>query len=198
MLKIGITGGIGSGKSTVCHLFSLLGIPVYDADSRAKILMNSDPEIIKSVKKHFGKETYDKEDNLNRKLLGSIVFNDLKKLNLLNSIIHPEVQKDHERWHLKQENCSYTIKEAALLFESGSYKKLDLIILVSAPLELRIQRTMQRDHTTRSEVMARLKKQWPETRRKKTAQLFLLNDEQHSIIEQVSSLHAYLCNLASK
>lgn len=193
MLKVGITGGIGSGKSTVCRLFALMGIPVYDADSRAKALMTTNASLVKSVKKYFGAEVYDNDGNLNRKLLGSIVFNDKKKLNLLNSLVHPVVQKDHEQWHRKQKNCPFTIKEAALLFESGSYKKLDLIITITAPLPLRIERAMKRDHATRKEVMARLKKQWTDAQRKKAADFIISNDERDSLIQKVEVLYNMIC-----
>ncbi len=193
MLKVGITGGIGSGKSTVCRLFALMGIPVYDADSRAKALMTTNASLVKSVKKYFGAEVYDNDGNLNRKLLGSIVFNDKKKLNLLNSLVHPVVQKDHEQWHRKQKNCPFTIKEAALLFESGSYKKLDLIITITAPLPLRIERAMKRDHATRKEIMARLKKQWTDAQRKKAADFIISNDERDSLIQKVEVLYNMIC-----
>lgn len=193
MLKVGITGGIGSGKSTVCRLFALMGIPVYDADSRAKALMTTNASLVKSVKKYFGAEVYDNDGNLNRKLLGSIVFNDKEKLNLLNSLVHPVVQKDHEQWHRKQKNCPFTIKEAALLFESGSYKKLDLIITITAPLQLRIERAMKRDHATRKEVMARLKKQWTDAQRKKAADFIISNDERDSLIQKVEVLYNMIC-----
>lgn len=189
MLKVGITGGIGSGKSTVCRLFALMGIPVYDADSRAKALMTTNASLVKSVKKYFGADVYDKSGKLNRKLLGSRVFNDKEKLNLLNSLVHPVVQKDHELWHRKQKNCPFTIKEAALLFESGSYKKLDLIITVTSPLPLRIERAMKRDNTTRKEVMARLKKQWTDAQRKKAADFIISNNERDSLIQSVEVLY---------
>lgn len=195
MLKIGITGGIGSGKSTVCRLFALHNIPVYDADSRAKWLMSSDTGLINAIKKYFGREVYDQQGNLNRKFLGDIVFHNREKLSQLNKLVHPAVIKDHQRWHEKQKNCPYTLKEAALMFESGSYKKLDLTILVTAPMELRIQRAMARDNNSREEILSRLKKQWSEAQRKKLADLIIMNDEKHSLIEQVNHIHQQLSQL---
>ena len=189
MLKAGITGGIGSGKSTVCRLFALLGIPVYDADSRAKWLMTGDPQLVAAVKKNFGSNMYAADGTLNRQALAARVFSDTAQLQLLNSLVHPAVLKDHEAWHRKQQNVPYTLKEAALLFESGSYKKLDTVILVSAPEELRIQRAMQRDGSTREAIVQRLKNQLSEGERKKRSDHIILNDGEHSLIEQVLRLH---------
>ena|SRR5665213_1208387 len=142
MLRIGITGGIGSGKSTVSNIFSVLGIPVYDSDSASKRLMEEDTELKKKIIQSFGEESYSK-GNLNRKYLSEQVFTDQKKIELLNSIVHPATIKDAEEWMIKQK-APYTIKEAALIFESGSNKLLDLVIGVSSPLPLRIERTIQR------------------------------------------------------
>lgn len=192
MLKLGITGGIGSGKSTACRLFELLGIPVYYADPRAKALMNEDVQLRKALIKTFGEEVYSAQQELNRAHLSSLVFNNQTKLKQLNALVHPAVAKDYERWHKQQKNVPYTLKEAALLFESGSYKKLDAVIVVNSPLELRITRTMQRDGSTREAILQRINNQLSDKERNRLGQYFLNNDEEHSLIEQVVKLHQQL------
>lgn len=192
MLKLGITGGMGSGKSTACRLFELLGIPVYYADPRAKALMNEDVQLRKALIKTFGEEVYSAQQELNRAHLSSLVFNNPTKLKQLNALVHPAVAKDYERWHRQQKNVPYTLKEAALLFESGSYKKLDAVIVVNSPLELRITRTMQRDGSTREAILQRINNQLSDKERNQLGQYFLQNDEEHSLIEQVVKLHQQL------
>lgn len=192
MLKLGITGGMGSGKTTACRLFELWGIPVYYADIRAKALMTEDAALRKALTGLFGKEIYLADGALNRPHLAGLVFQNEPMLNKLNSLVHPAVKHDYERWHLKQKNVPYTIKEAALMFESGSYKQLDAVITVTAPIELRIQRTMQRDRTTREAVLHRIRHQLGETERNRRAQYVLHNNEHHSLIEQVAFLHQQL------
>lgn len=192
MLKLGITGGIGSGKSTACRLFELLGIPVYYADPRAKALMNEDVQLRKALIKTFGEEVYSAQQELNRAHLSALVFNNPTKLKQLNALVHPAVAKDYERWHKQQKNVPYTLKEAALLFESGSYKKLDAVIVVNSPLELRITRTMQRDGSTREAILQRINNQLSDKERNRLGQYFLNNDEEHSLIEQVVKLHKQL------
>ncbi|MCB0661361.1 MAG: dephospho-CoA kinase, partial [Saprospiraceae bacterium] len=147
-LKVGITGGIGSGKTTVCKIFEKFGIPVYYADFRAKQLMITQPEIVDTVKKIFGEEAYSSDGELNRPHIAQIAFNNPEKLQQLNAIVHPAVHKDSEDWHLAQD-APYTLNEAALMVESGGYKRMDKLIVVTAPLEIRIQRVMDRDHVTR-------------------------------------------------
>jgi len=187
MLKVGLTGGIGSGKSTVAKIFETLGIPIYYADDAAKHLMNTDPGIRDVIIQHFGKESYN-EGQLNRKHIASIVFNDEKKLELLNSITHPATISHANEWIQKQ-TTPYIIKEAALLFESDAYKSLDKIIGVSAPLELRIERTIQRDHVTREEVVKRISRQMNEEEKMKRCDFVLINDEKELLIPQVMELH---------
>ena len=194
MLKLGITGGMGSGKTTACRLFELWGIPVYYADARAKALMTEDPALRKDLIRTFGKDIYHADGTLNRPYLAGLVFENEPMLKKLNGLVHPAVNQDHERWHLKQKNVPYTLKEAALLFESGSYKQLDAVITVTAPLELRIKRTMQRDRTTRDAVLNRIRHQLSEAERNSRAQYVLHNNEQHSLIEQVAQLHQELCS----
>lgn len=189
MLKIGITGGIGSGKSTVCALFASLGTPIYDADAAAKWLMQNDPYMRQQLIARFGTETYDDNGNLNRPRLAQIVFGDAQKLHLLESIVHPAVLLHAQIWLDQYQHLPYTIKEAALLFESGSYQQLDKIVLVYAPLELRIARTMKRDAATREMVLARIEKQMPDEEKLKRADYIIYNDEQHELLPQVLQLH---------
>ncbi len=187
MLRIGLTGGIGSGKSTVAKVFETLGIPVYYADAEAKRLMNENSEIKEKLIKEFGEETY-LNGQLNRKHLSSIVFNDSYKLDLLNSIVHPVTIRDAEEWMHKQ-NSPYTIKEAALLFESGSVVNLDKVIGVYAPAETRIMRVMKRDGVSKEEVMNRINNQMQEEIKMRLCDYIITNDEKHSVIEQVLALH---------
>ncbi|SEM37261.1 dephospho-CoA kinase [Chitinophaga rupis] len=191
MLKIGITGGIGSGKSTVAKIFELLGIPVYYADAAAKDIMNRDPELKAQVQQHFGADVYDSNGQLDRKRLGNIVFNDQEKLQLLNSLVHPATIRDSEQWSLRQKS-PYVLKEAALLFESESFHYLDKVIGVSAPQPLRILRVMQRDKVSRNEVFARMHKQMDETIKMRLCDYVIYNDEQQMVIPQVLKLHEEL------
>ena len=151
-LQIGITGGIGSGKSTVCRVFSTLGVPVYDADSRAKSLMTTDGILMSQIKKEFGTLSFRSDGTIDREYLAQTVFQDKEKLAELNKLIHPRVALDFERWVSEQKN-DYVLKEAALLFEAKSHQLLDKIIVVHAPAEVRIKRVLQRDpQRTRQQV----------------------------------------------
>lgn len=160
---IGLTGGIGSGKTTIANHFVKANIPVYIADDEARKITQS-PEIIEEIKQKFGSEIFD-DAILNREKLSKIVFSDPEKLKQLNAIIHPAVKKHFQDWVLKHKNAPYVIYEAAILFESGSYKNCDLIITVTAPLESRIQRVIQRDKTTREQVLKRINAQWNDEQR---------------------------------
>lgn len=193
-LRIGLTGGIGSGKSTVAKVFEVLGIPVYYADEAAKHLMNEDPQLREQLLQHFGPGTYD-NGVLNRKYLAGIVFNDPTQLELLNSLVHPVTIRDGERW-MAQQTSPYAIKEAALIFESGSQSHLDHVIGVSAPDALRIHRTMQRDHITRDEVIARMGKQIKQVIKMRLCDFVIYNDEQQALMPQVMQLHEKLLALA--
>lgn len=195
MLKIGLTGGIGSGKSTVAKIFELLGIPVYYADDAAKKLMNEDEELKTAIQKQFGKEAY-KEGKLNRDFLATTVFNDEAQLALLNAIVHPATIRDAQNW-MQQQTAPYTIKEAALIFESGSGENLDYIIGVYAPAALRIKRTMDRSNISREAVLQRMSKQIDENIKMKLCDFVLVNDEQQMLIPQVLQLHEKLCNLSA-
>lgn len=194
MVRVGLTGGIGSGKSTVAHVFEILGIPVYYADREAKRLMNEDPEIRQQLITHFGEEAY--ADNvLDRRFIAEIVFKDKEKLQLLNSLVHPVTIARAEEWMLKHKT-PYVIKEAALIFESGSQENLDYVIGVSAPLNLRIQRTMKRDGVSREEVLNRMQNQIQESIKMRLCDFVVRNDEQHLVLPQVLALHEKLKRLA--
>jgi len=189
MQHLGITGGIGSGKTTVCKIFETLGIPVYYADDRAKYLMSHDPVLIAGIIELFGSEAFLEPHLLNRAHIAQVAFNDKEKLNQLNALVHPAVAQDGLNWQAAQHNVPYTLKEAALLFESGSYRTLDKIIVVAAPLELRIQRVMARDEAKREEVEARISKQMPEAEKVKLADFVINNDGKSPLISQVMAIH---------
>ena len=194
MIKVGLTGGIGSGKSTVAKVFEVLGIPVYYADDAAKQLMNEDENLKEKITKQFGNQVYT-DGKLNRKYLSEIVFNNPEKLALLNSLVHPATLKDAELW-MQQQTTPYAIKEAALIFESGAQQHLDYVIGVTAPAPLRIHRTMQRDAITREEVIARMDKQMDDTIKMKLCDFVIYNDEQEMLLPQVIALHEKLLKLA--
>jgi len=201
MLRIGITGGIGSGKSTVAKIFEVLAAPVYYADDAAKRLMNEDESLQQKIAENFGADIFENKQ-LNRALLASRVFNDPAKLSLLNSIVHPLTIADAEQW-MKQvakngnKKTPYALKEAALLFESGAQKKLDYVIGVNAPYKLRLQRAMQRDNLSKEEVEARMARQMDETKKMNLCNFIITNDEVQLLIPQVVELHRKLTELKS-
>ena len=190
MLKIGITGGIGSGKSTVAKVFEVLGIPVYYADNAAKKLMNEDEKLKEKVQLQFGSHVY-KDGKLDRKKLSEIVFNNPEKLALLNALVHPATLKDAEKW-MQSQSTAYSLKEAALIFESGAHENLDYVIGVTAPAPLRLQRTMQRDGIAREDVISRMDKQMDETIKMKLCDFVIKNDEQEMLLPQILKLHEKL------
>ena len=187
MLKIGLTGGIGSGKSTVAKVFELLQVPVYYADEASKRLYHTDKALMADLKKYFGEDVYT-NDQLNRSRLAEMVFNDPQKLELLNSLVHPPTLRDAEEWMLKQ-TAPYIIKEAALLFESGSVAGLDYVIGVKAPQHIRIKRVMDRDGVTREQVLSRMDKQLDEEIKMRLCDFIIDNSEQQLVIPQVLELH---------
>lgn len=198
ILKIGITGGIGSGKTTVCHIFETLGIPVYYADDRAKALMTENLELIKSIKNLFGEGAYLPDGALNRKHIADIAFHNPLKLNELNALVHPAVWLDGEQWHNAQTQAPYTLKEAALLFESGGHVLLDKIITVVAPVETRIERVLLRGGSalTRSDIEARIAKQLPDEEKIKQSDFVIWNDGTQALIPQVLAIHQALLHLS--
>ncbi|UXE65547.1 MAG: dephospho-CoA kinase [Chryseotalea sp. WA131a] len=189
-LQIGITGGIGSGKSMVCKIFGCLGIPVYDADSRAKSIMTTDGILVEQIKKEFGSLSYDADGGLNRSFLSSAVFGNAEKLKKLNELVHPRVALDGDQWTAEQIGKKYVVREAALLFESGSYKKMDKIIVVTAPEPLRVKRVLVRDkQRTEEEVLKIIRNQIKEEEKVKKADFVLRNDETELLVPQVINLH---------
>jgi dephospho-CoA kinase len=192
MRSIGLTGGIGSGKSIVAKIFRTLGVPVLDADALAKKIMLENEAVKAQILAAFGTESYN-DQGLNRSFISNIVFKDPFQLEVLNSIVHPATIEAGKKWALEQ-NAPYTIKEAALFFESGSADGMDLIIGVYAPDALRIQRVMHRDQTSREEVLNRMKHQISQTIKMKLCDKVIVNDEQSLLIPQVLKLHKLLCN----
>jgi len=189
-LQIGVTGGIGAGKSIVCRIFNCLGIPVYDADGHAKELMTTDVILISNIKKEFGELSFGTDGSLNRNYLSRTVFNNNEKLSKLNSLVHPRVGADYSRWVERHKKYPYVIKEAALLFEAGSYKLLDKVIVVHAPETLRIQRVLVRDpHRNEDQVRAIIDKQIPDDQKLDRADFVIRNDERELLVPQVVELH---------
>jgi len=195
-LRIGLTGGIGSGKTTVARIFELLGVPVYYADDAAKRLMNEDEELKTAIKEQFGAASY-KNDQLDTGYLATRVFNDPIKLEVLNSLVHPATIRDAGSW-MNAQRSQYTIKEAALIFESGSADQLDYVIGVSAPLALRIRRTVDRNHISEQEVRKRINNQLDEDMKMKLCDFVVYNNEEQLLIPQVIELHRKLLSLAAE
>jgi dephospho-CoA kinase len=193
VLKIGITGGIGSGKSTIAKIFGLLDVPIYYADAATKNLYHTNKNLKESLKQHFGDDIYI-NGLLNKSLLASIIFNDPVKLELLNSLVHPITHQDAENWMAKQK-APYVIKEAALLFESGSARTLDYIIGVYSPKHVRLKRAMQRDNASKDEILHRMDRQIDEDIKMKLCDFIIINNEQQMIIPQVIKLHQHFLSL---
>lgn len=196
MLKIGITGGIGTGKSTVCRIFETLGIPVFYADQEAKNLSTQDAAVVHAIKKIFGEDIY-AGGALRSKEVAAIVFQEPAKLAQLNAIIHPAVRLKFESWVMQQKEAPYVLKEAALIYESGSDTLLNAVIVVTAPEKLRIERIAKRDQLPAEAIRSRMKNQWPEDEKIKRAKFIINNDEQRMIIPQVLSIHRTLLNQSS-
>lgn len=195
-IKIGVTGGIGSGKSTVCRMFSILGIPVYDSDARAKELMERDAGLAEQIKGVFGKEAYD-GDKPDRAFLAAKVFADKTALAMLNSLVHPAVMRDFNAWAAQQDS-PYVILESAIILDAGLSGHLDGVVTVSAPEELRIERTMARDNACRTKVEARIANQMTDREREKLADHVIRNDERESVWAQVLELDRVFRNKAEK
>lgn len=188
MLKVGVTGGIGSGKTVVCRIFRVLGIPVFDADTAAKKLMQHDRTLAAAIREAFGDEAYLPDGGLNRTYLSAKVFTNREALERLNALVHPAAIKAANDWAALQ-HAPYTVKEAALLFESGSYRHNDVNILVTAPEAVRILRVMQRDGITEDQVKARMARQLSDDVKTGLADYIIVNDDKTAIIPQVLALH---------
>jgi dephospho-CoA kinase len=195
MKKVGITGGIGAGKSIVCEAFRQLGVHVYNADERAKNLITHDKNLVGRIVEKFGAESYNTLGQLNRGYLADVVFKDKKKLEILNSIVHPAVEVDFVRWSENYSHTKYIIKEAALLVESGSYKRLDYVINVSAPEVLRIKRVLLRDpQRSINDVKDIISRQLSDIEREKISAFVIKNDETSLLLPQVLKIHEFIIN----
>lgn len=193
-LRVGITGGIGSGKSTVCRIFQELGVPIYYADIRAKWLMSYEEELIQGIVEIFGPSAYTEDGKYDRPYVAQIAFTNPDKLLALNALVHPAVEKDSRAWHEQQamKGAPYTLKEAALMIESGSHLKLDVLLVVTAPEQLRIERVMERDNLSAEQVQSRINSQLPEAEKVKLADYVINNDGEHLLLPQVMAIHRQL------
>ena len=187
---VGLTGGIGSGKTTAAGFFKKLGIPIYIADDRAKFLMNNSEDIKREIQNLLGADAYTSE-GLNRPYVAKKVFSDKNLLAKLNNIVHPEVDKDFKEWYEAQAS-PYVIKEAAILFENGGYKKCDYIVVVTAPLEDRVERVIKRDKVSSAEVLKRINNQWPDVRKISLSDAVINNTALSQLEPQVKRIHNHL------
>ncbi|NUM50382.1 MAG: dephospho-CoA kinase [Flavobacteriales bacterium] len=194
MIKVGVTGGIGSGKSMVCKIFETLQIPVFYADLVAKEIAVNDLQVVEQIKQNFGKNIYTSQGELNRKILSEIVFNSESKLQLLNQIIHPAVAKAFNNFENKNNNAPYIVKEAAILIESGAYKNIDKIIVITAPLKQRIERVMKRDGVLEQDVLQRISKQFPEEKLIQFAHFVVNNKDGAMLLPQIIEIHRLILN----
>jgi len=190
MLKIGLTGGIGSGKTTVARIFEVLGIPVYYADQAAKDLMNQDPELKQQILDTFGPQSY-RDGKIDRAFLAAQVFGDPEKLALLNALVHPATLRDADNW-MKRQTTPYAVKEAALIFEAGMEKYFDYVIGVSAPESLRLERAMQRDQSSSENIVQRMQQQMDEDEKIARCDWVVVNDGKQAILPQVMRIHQLL------
>lgn len=188
-ILVGLTGGIGSGKSTVAKIFQILGIPTYFADDRAKWLMANEPQLIHDLKSAFGPDSYLEDGSVNRVYLSKEVFSDPEKVKKINSLVHPAVGKDFKNW-VSQQNSPYVLKEAALIFETGSNKDLDYVINVSSPLKVRISRVLMRDsHRSEEQINQIIDKQMPDETKNEMADFIIKNVDNKLLIPQVLKIH---------
>ena len=191
MKIVGVTGGIGSGKTTVCRIFELLRVPVFYADHEAKKLYN-DPKIKSKVVKLFGKEILDNDGEIKKKDLAEIIFNDKKSLARINALIHPAVRQRFKVWMKQQKGAKYVIKEAAIMIESGACKYIDFLISVISPKSLRIKRVINRDKVNILDIKKRINEQLSDAKRKQLSDSVIVNDDKNSLIEQVLKVHALI------
>ncbi|PWK77903.1 dephospho-CoA kinase [Mucilaginibacter oryzae] len=196
MLKVGLTGNIGSGKTTIAKVFELLGVPVFYADDEAKKVMVTDDVLIAGIKQAFGNEAYRGDGSLNRKYISNIVFNNKAELDKLNALVHPAVFRAFEQFDGLHQAAPYVIREAAILFESGSYKMCDRAIMITAPLETRINRVMLRDKLSRADVESREARQMPQDEKVKLANDVIINDGKQLVIPQILRLHELYLSLS--
>lgn len=194
---VGLTGGIGSGKTTIGKIFSWLGVPVYEADAASKTIIDTDKELQGKLQALLGKDIVQANGKIDRQQMATLIFGNEALLKQTNALIHPAVGEDFTRWYQSQES-DYVIKEAAILFESGSYRQCDKIVVVEAPEELRIERVMARGNTSREEVLARMRNQWPQEQKVELADYVIHNDQRNSVIKQVLAIHEDLIRQANQ
>ena len=194
MLKIGVTGGIGSGKSTVCRIMENLGVPIFYSDNEAKHLLNEDKDLKAEVIKLYGSDMYNAEGNLDRPRMATLVFNNPKAMESITAIVHPRVNQRFNEWVLKHDKAPYVVKEAAVLFESGAYHDLDKIINVFAPKENRIKRVLERDGSLRQDIEKRMRFQYSDEERNKLADFIIINEQKEELLPQVMELHEIFLN----
>lgn len=188
-LLVGITGGIGAGKSLISRIFSLLGVPIYNADNRAKWLMAHDATLKKRINAQFGESAYTATGELNSSYLAEKVFADPTQTEKINQLVHPAVCQDFTDWANRQV-ADYVLKEAALLFETGTYRELDVTVHVTAPQEMRIDRVMKRDRQrSRQQILQIMEKQWGDAKKNSLATYILPNDEKELVIPRVLEIH---------
>ncbi|MBU1822631.1 MAG: dephospho-CoA kinase [Bacteroidetes bacterium] len=188
-IQVGVTGGIGTGKSIVCRIFRCLDVPVYNADERARWLTTHDPEIKQELVELLGAEAYLADGTYNRPYVASRVFTDETLLNKLNQIVHPRVRRDTAQWHLRHGSAPYVIREAALMNRAGDHNNLDYVIVVTAPLDLRIARIKSRDSRSEAEIRAIVERQISDEARLELADFVVDNDTHSRLIPQVIRLH---------
>ncbi|MEZ5067034.1 MAG: dephospho-CoA kinase [Bacteroidia bacterium] len=193
MKAVGITGGIGSGKTFVASLFHELGIPVYDADTAAKLLMNSDSKLKNGLQQLLGHSLYDADGNLHRKKMSELIFNDSTLRLKVNALVHPCVQLDFEKW-ITEQQAPFVLKESAILFEAGADKGLDTVICVTAPVDLRIKRTVERDKSDIAKVTAIMQAQMDDELRNKKCAFVILNDGKTALLPQVLAVYEKILN----
>ncbi|NOZ46539.1 MAG: dephospho-CoA kinase [Chlorobi bacterium] len=194
MLIVGLTGGIGSGKSVIANVFDKLGIPVYNSDAMAKYLMNHSLDLKKKLIESFGNNIYDKNGKLDKAHLASVVFSNKNRLEKLNALVHPEVNLDFKNWLEKHKSAPYVLKEAAILIESGYYKEIDKVILVTASEKTRIARVIKRDNCTKEDVVKRIRNQWTDEKKSKYADYIIYNDENKMILKIILKIHKQILN----
>lgn len=193
MKVVGLTGGIGSGKSTVAKMFNELGVAVYIADDRAKYLMNNDVGLKKEIKSLLGEASY-LDGKLNRKYIASIIFNDKQKLDQISALVHPAVTIDFDLWKNRQKG-EYVVKEVAILFENGGHLRCDFTVLITAPVEIRIERVLSRDESTRAAILSRMANQWEDARKIPLANFVVFNEKLTETKENVCKIHIKILKL---
>lgn len=198
MIKVGLTGGIGVGKTVCADIFSLLGVPIYNSDIEAKLIMINDEAVRDAIKEIFGAKSYHEDGSLNRGHLASLIFHDKLLMAKMNGIVHPAVREHFRKWCDINQDHKYIIQESALIFETGSYKTFDKVILVHAEEEIRIHRVMKRDNTTEEEVMARIRKQLPQEEKLEFADYVIINNNKRPLIKQIMNIHIDLMSIDIK